>query len=153
VVEQPPPSQPPRTTWWSRNWKWAVPVLCVLGVLVALLPVLLVGAGAYFVFSLVDHTFKSSGGYQQALVLARSDPAVTAALGTPIKDGWFPTGNVDSSGTRGTSDLAIPVSGPRGKGTLYLRAVSDMGEWRFTQLVLKVHGTGETIDLLAGRVP
>jgi len=144
---------PQATTWWGRNWKWVVAVLCVAGVLGIVLTVLIVVAGAYFVFSLVDRTFKSSGGYQEALAIVRSDPRAVRALGTPVDDGWFPTGHVDSSGTRGTSDLAIPVSGPRGSGTLYLRAESEMGVWRFTQLVLKVKDTGEEIDLLAGRSP
>ena len=140
--------QPPRPSWWSRNWKWAVPVICVVAVVVTVLPFLVIGAGAYFVVSFIDHTMKSSGGYQQALTLVRSDPAALEALGSPIKDGWFPTGHVDSSGTSGTSDLAIPVSGPNGGGTLYVNATREMGDWHFTRLVLKVKGTGEEIDLL-----
>ena len=140
--------QPPRPSWWSRNWKWAVPVICVVAVTAALLPVLVVGAGAYYFFSFLDHTFKSSGGYQQALALTRSNPEARQALGTPIKDGWFPTGHVENNGSVGSSDLAIPVSGPNGGGTLYVRATSDMGAWHVTRLVLKVKSTGEEIDLL-----
>jgi hypothetical protein len=138
----------PRPSWWSRNWRWVVPVICVVAVMAVVLPLLFIGAVAYSVFSIVDHTFKSSGGYQQALAVVRSDPAAIRALGTPIKDGWFPTGHVESGGTSGTSDLAIPVSGPNGGGTLYVNATSVMGEWRFTRLVLKVKSTGQEIDLL-----
>jgi hypothetical protein len=142
------PQPQPRPSWWSRNWKWALPVFCVVGVVAVALPFLVVGAGAYFFVSFLDRTIKSSGGYQQALALTRTNPAAVSALGTPIKDGWFPTGNVDSGGSRGSSDLAIPVSGPAGSGTLYVRATSDMGDWHITQLVLKLKSTGETIDLL-----
>jgi hypothetical protein len=138
----------PRPSWWSRNWKWAVPVICVVAVLAVVLPLLVVGAGAYLFVSFMDHTFKSSGGYQQALALIRSNPAAIQALGTPIEDGWFPTGHVESGGSTGSSDLAIPVSGPDGGGTLYVRATSDMGSWHITRLVLKVKKTGEEIDLL-----
>ena len=112
------PSQPPRPSWWSRNWKWVVPVICVVAVTAVVLPLLFIGALAYSVLSIVDHTFKSSGGYQQALAMVRADPAAMEALGTPIEDGWFPTGHVESGGSTGTSDLAIPVSGPNGGGTL-----------------------------------
>ena len=59
--------------------------------------------------------------------MVRSDPAAIQALGTPIEDGWFPTGHVESGGSTGSSDLAIPVSGPNGGGTLYVHATSDMG--------------------------
>lgn len=142
------PGQPPGPNWWGRNWKWVVPVLCVVGVVAVVLPFLIVGAGAYLFVSFLEGTMKSSGGYQQALTMVRSDPAAIQALGTPIDDGWFPTGHVESGGTSGTSDLAIPVSGPKGGGTLYLNATREMGEWHFTRLVLKVKSTGEEIDLL-----
>jgi hypothetical protein len=109
--------------------------------------------GIYLFATFFLHTMKSSGGYPEALAAVRSDPAAVRALGTPIKDGWFPSGNVQSSGTTGESDLAISVSGPKAKGTLYVRATKSMGDWRFTMLVLQVKGTGERIDLLAGTSP
>jgi hypothetical protein len=142
-------AQMPRPSWWSRNWKWVVPVAVLAGVALATIAVL----GTYFVATFFLHALKSSGGYQEALATARSNPAAVQALGTPIKDGWFPTGNVQSSGSTGESDLAIPVSGPRAKGTLYVRATKTMGDWRFTMLVLQIKGTGEKIDLLAGAAP
>jgi hypothetical protein len=120
----------------------------LVAVVATLLPFLIVGAGAYLFISFLDGTMKSSGGYQQALAMARADPVAIQALGTPIKDGWFPTGHVESGGSGGSSDLAIPVSGPNGGGTLYMRATSDMGDWHITRLVLKVKSTGEEIDLL-----
>jgi hypothetical protein len=141
--------QTPRPSWRSRNWKWVAPVAVLAGVALTSFAVL----GTYFVVTFFLHAMKSSGGYQEALATARSNPAAVQALGTPIKDGWFPTGSVQSSGTTGESDLAIPVSGPRAKGTLYVRATKSMGAWRFTRLVLQVKGTGEQIDLLAGTAP
>ena len=120
----------------------------MVGVAAVVLPLLFVGALAYLLSSWIN-TMKSSGGYQQALAMVRADPAAMEALGTPIDDGWSPTGHVESGGsTGGTSDLAIPVSGPNGGGTLYVNATSVMGEWQFTRLVLKVKSTGEEIDLL-----
>ena len=100
--------QTPRPNWWSRNWKWVVPVIVVAGILLAAVPV----AAIYFFAQFFLHSMKSSGGYPEALAAARANPAVVQALGTPIKDGWFPSGNIESSGSTGESDLAIPVSGP-----------------------------------------
>ena len=31
-------NQPPRPNWWSRNWKWLVPVLCLAGVVMVAVP-------------------------------------------------------------------------------------------------------------------
>jgi len=141
--------QAQRPTWWSRNWKWFVPVL----VLVVLVLVAGAVATVYLFVSVVFGALKSSGGYQEALTAARSDSAVVRALGTPIKDGLLPAGDVNTSGSTGRSDLAIPVSGPKGSGTLYVKATRSASGWSFTELVLKVEGSGETIDLLAGSSP
>jgi hypothetical protein len=141
--------QTPRPSWWSRNWKWVVPVLVFTGIVATAVPLVAI----YFFASFLLHTMKSSGGYQEALAAARGNPAAVQALGTPIKDGWFPTGKVESGGTSGYSDLAIPVSGPNGSGTLYVRATSSMGTWRLTMLILQIKGTGERIDLIGGNSP
>ena len=138
--------QRPRPNWWSRNWKWFVPVLGVIVILLA------VGSIALFV-TLLFSTMKSSGAYKQALVAARADPAVEQALGAPIDAGFIVSGSVSVSGSSGDADLSIPVSGPKGKGTLHVRATRSMGEWQFTELVLEVAQTGERIDLLAGATP
>jgi len=142
-------SQPPRPSWWSRNWKWVVPVIVVAGVVATAVPLLAI----YLFGSFFLHTMKTSGGYQEALAAARGNPAAAQALGTPIRDGWFPTGRVESGGTTGQSDLAIPVSGPNASGTLYVRATSTMGTWHITLLVLQIRGSGQRIDLLAGSAP
>ena len=142
-------NQPPRPNWWSRNWKWLVPVVCLAGVVMVAVPLVAI----YLFASFFLHTMKTSGGYQEALAAARVNPAAVQALGAPIKDGWFPTGNVEGGGSSGSSDLAISVSGPKAGGTLYVRATSSMGDWHLTMLVLQLKGTGERIDLLAGSTP
>jgi len=142
-------NQPPRPNWWSRNWKWLVPVVCLAGVVMVAVPLVAI----YLFASFFLHTMKTSGGYQEALAAARANPAAVQALGAPIKDGWFPTGNVEGGGSSGSSDLAISVSGPKAGGTLYVRATSSMGDWHLTMLVLQLKGTGERIDLLAGSTP
>jgi len=144
-------SQPPGPNWWSRNWKWVVPVIVVaglVGVVLAALPLVAI----YFFASFFLHTMKTSGGYQEALAAVRANPAALRALGTPIKDGWLPTGNIEAGGSSGVADLAIPISGPDGGGTLYASATRSMGDWHLTMLVLQLK-TGERIDLLAGSSP
>jgi len=142
-------NQPPRPNWWSRNWKWLVPVVCVVGVVMTAVPLVAI----YLFASFFLHMMKTSGGYQEALAAARANPAAVQALGAPIKDGWFPTGSIEGGGSSGSSDLAISVSGPKARGTLYVRATSSMGDWHLTMLVLQLKGTGERIDLLAGSNP
>ena len=82
---------PPPSTWWSRNWKWCVPVLAVL--LLALFAAFVFG-----ILALVFGAMKSSDPYRHAMARVQTDPAVTAALGTPIQAGWLVQGNLSSNG-------------------------------------------------------
>lgn len=133
-------TQPQRTDWWGRNWKWFVPTGCLaLLVLVAV-----------FVCSIVLVVFsamKSSDAYQTALARAKADPRVIAALGSPIDAGFFVSGSTHVTGSSGEADLSIPISGPKGNGTLYLVASKSAGEWTFSKLVVEMKETGQRIDL------
>ena len=127
--------------WWSRNWKWFVPVGC-LGT------ILIFSAFIVLILSLIFGIMKSSDVYRDALETARADSAVVEALGVPIEEGWFVTGNIDVSGSSGDADLAIPISGPRGKATLYVKAAKSAGQWEYSTLVVDLENTGERIELL-----
>ncbi len=133
----------PAKSWWGRNWKWMVPLWVVT-------PMLLFGGLITLVVLLVFGLVQSTLAYQEALAAARSDVEVTAALGTPIEAGRFVTGNVEVNPGSGYADLVIPISGPKGEGTLYVEAQKARGQWYFTTLEVTVAGTNDSYDLLAG---
>lgn len=141
VPSTPPPltPQPSRRGWWSRNWKWFVPTGCFT--LIALCVIFFVCI-FFFAFSIL----KSSDVYKTALDRAKNDPRVVAALGTPIHEGLVPSGKTNVSGPSGEADIGIPISGPKGKATIYAVATKSAGEWAFSKLAVKIDG-GETIDL------
>ena len=95
-----------------------------------------------FVFGVL----KSTDVYKTALTRAKENSRVTAALGTPIHDGMFVSGNTRVTGGSGQANLAIPISGPNGKGTIYAEATKSAGEWNFSKLAVKIDN-GEMIDL------
>lgn len=130
---------PPPSTWWSRNWKWCVPVLAAL--LLALFAAFVFG-----ILMLVFGAMKSSEPYRHAMTQAQTDPAVTAALGVPIQAGWLVQGNFSSNGPDGEANLSIPLDGPKGDGTLFVVAKKHAGEWRYETLAVNVDG-GERIVL------
>jgi Cytochrome oxidase complex assembly protein 1 len=116
------PLRPPATptpNWWTRNWKWFVPAGCLT---VALLSVVFVGSILLVVFS----AMKSTDVYKDALSRAKADPAVIEALGSPVKDGLLVSGNANVNGASGESNLAIPISGPKGKGQFTSRQKSHL---------------------------
>jgi hypothetical protein len=132
--------------WFGRNWKWAAPTGC-------LVLVLLVGAFIASIFYFVFSMMKTSETYQHALQSARGDAEVVAALGEPITEGWFVSGNWEENGASGQANFAIPVSGPKGGGTVYVEARKSAGQWHYATMVVEVDGSGERIDLLDQAMP
>ena len=130
------------TTWWQRNWKWFVPVCFGSIVLFAGFIVLIV--------TIVFGMLKSSDAYKDALAMARANPHVRDALGSPIEDGFLVMGNINVSGSSGQADLSIPVYGPQGNGTIYVVASKSVGQWTFLRLTVDIKATNERIDLIGG---
>jgi len=108
-----------------------------------------IGSLLVIVFSAI----KSTDVYKEALARAKADPAVIEALGSPIKDGFLVSGNTNVNGPSGESNLAIPISGPEAKGTIYLSANKSLGQWNYSGLVVEVRQTHQRIDLLKKSVP
>ena len=102
---------------------------------------------------IVFSAMKSTDVYKEALARAKADPAVIEALGSPIKDGFFFSGNTNVNGASGESNLAIPISGPKGKGTIYVSADKSLGRWNYSGLVVELGQTHQRIDLLHKTAP
>jgi len=135
------PAQQQPKSWMARNCLWVVPVGC-LGLLLL---------GAAFIGVVITFTMggiKSTDAYKEALARARANPEVSAALGEPVTAGWFVQGKVNVSGPTGDADLSIPLSGPKGKGTLYLTAHKEAGVWKYQVLEVAVEGRPDRIKLL-----
>ena len=109
----------------------------------------MIALGVVFVLCIVFFVFsvlKSSDAYQNALTRAKNDSRVVAALGSPIKEGLVPSGKTNVNGSSGEADIAIPISGPKGKATIYAVGTKSDGKWEFSKLSVQVDG-GNTIDL------
>ncbi len=135
-------------SWWGRNWKWLVPLGCVS-------PLVICGGCISVVVGILFGVFgviKSSEPYQEAMARARANPAVLAALGEPITEGFFIQGNINLSIVNGqetgTANLAIPISGPKGTATLRVAATKAGGKWNYHLLNAELGEANQTIDLL-----
>ena len=67
------------------------------------------------------------GRLQGCIAHAKTDPAVIEALGSPIKNGFLVSGKTNVNGASGESNLAIPISGPKRKGIIYVSANKSLG--------------------------
>jgi hypothetical protein len=108
-----------------------------------------VGSVVLIVFSAV----KSTDVYKDALARAKAHPSVIEALGSPIKEGFLVSGNTNVNGASGEANLSIPISGPKGKGTVYVAANKSLGRWNYSGLIVEIEKTHQRIDLLERPIP
>ena len=146
ITPAPPLDNAPRPNWWSRNWKWFVPVGCLT--IVALFAAFIVA-----VVMLAVGSMKSTEAYKMAMAQVEKNPRVVERLGKPIEAGLFIGGSIHVEGSSGKADLTIPISGPKGKGTIYVDATKFAGEWKFNRLEVGFEGDPNRIDLLEQSPP
>ena len=127
--------------WFERNWKWFVPTGCLSLIIIISL---LVGG---FLFT-VTKLMKRSDVYVQAVQIVTQNEQCIEALGEPIEAGWFFSGSIHVSGPSGSAELAIPVSGPKGEGTIYVKAHKEAGKWDFKILEVEIEGQVERIKII-----
>ncbi len=108
-------------------WAFLVLMMIVVG------GVTVIGGGMAWLFN----GLARSEGAVQALKRASDAPAVTAKLGSPIVRGTFASGSysVNSDGT-GRIDLSLPVSGPKGSGTLLVVGSRTANQWSYSRLII-----------------
>jgi hypothetical protein len=125
-------------SWLARNWKWMLATVFVCGA------VFVVG-----IFALVMGAMRGSDVAREATARAQANALVGQRLGTPISEGWIVGGSINVSPGAGDADLSVPISGPKGKGTVYVRAQKAGGEWTYSLMLATIEGSSERIDLLA----
>jgi hypothetical protein len=129
-----------RKSWLGRNWKWLL--------LASFLVILCVGLG---IFALIMRWMRGSDVALEALAKAQANPAVVQRLGAQIEEGWLTSGAINvGAGGSGDANLAVPISGPKGKATVYVTAQRIAGVWNYSQMIAGIESTGEKIDLLSG---
>ena len=124
----------------QRNWARA-------GVAVFLAFILFGAAVFYGVTALM----KGTDAYKISMKQVKASPEVVAALGQPISAGWVVTGNTRLSGSSGTADLSIPISGPKGEGRVLSQATKVGGTWIIHLLVVRIDGVAKPIILINER--
>jgi hypothetical protein len=139
-------------SWWGRNWPWAGPLGCLgCGGCAGLLVFLFAFGGVASIFGVLSASFASAEPVQEALELARRNPAVIEALGEPIEiGGGLPGGSLSTSPTEGSADVSLPLQGPNGKARLFVVADKEAGEWTTRRAEVEIPGEPGRIDLLAG---
>lgn len=95
---------------------------------------------------LIGASMKSSEVFKMAIGKIEASAQVTAVVGKPVSTG-MPMGQFEVSGPRGRADLSFSVEGPDGKGTAYVEATKDLGQWKIERMVFEEDGSGRRISL------
>jgi hypothetical protein len=131
-----------RKGWFSRNWKWLVPTLFIVFLV---FPLALLAS--------VFAAMKNSDAAKESVLRAQKNALVVQKLGTPIKEGWLVSGSINTSTTSGDADLAVPISGPKGQGKVYVTAHKGAGAWDYQVMVAAIEGSDQRINLLSDVEP
>lgn len=142
-------NQGEKSGWGAGTW-----IACGCGgcILVILLFIGLAVGGVVTVGGLTFLGIRKSDVFEEAMQRARTNPDVVEALGEPIEAGLLISGSFQITPTSGAADFSIPVSGPKGKGKLYVVATKSAGQWEFNTLELEVEQSDLRIDLLGGEI-
>ena len=132
-------ASPTRRSWLGRNWKWLLATFLLGGL-----------ALIFGFFALIMGAIRSSDVAKASVAMAQSNRQVAQQLGSPIEEGWLLSGSVNVSNASGDADLSVPISGPNGKGTVYVTAHKSAGRWHYSVMQVAIDGSDERIDLLAG---
>jgi hypothetical protein len=123
----------PHRSWLRAHWK---PVLVVwLGLALS---------GAVAAFLMIGN----SDAAKLAIATAQSNSVLAERHGLPLKTAWFVSGNIEVTPASGHAELAIPISGPKGTGTIYVEARKRAGIWHLEMLQFGNDGSSERLDLL-----
>lgn len=111
--------------------------------------VLVVGFAGFIVFiaTVVFGAMRKSTPYQEAVQRAQHDPRVVAALGDPVKPGWWSSGSINTHNNDGDARFDIPISGPKGSATLHVISTKTDGKWFYNRMYVERKGQPE-IDLM-----
>lgn len=134
---------PLERSWLDRHARWKIPLGC-------LIVVFLLCTFVAVVLAIIDVSFRNSMVYQEALARAERSPEVTSRIGEPLRPGHVFQGKLNVSGSTGNANMAIPVTGPRGKATIVLDARKVGGAWVFRTLCVQFNGQSGTVNLLEG---
>lgn len=104
---------------------------------------------ASMIVMVVFYFIRTADGTEEAVRRARQHPEVLAALGEPIEVGWLITGNVNGTGVGSTVKVSIPLSGPKGSGTLAAHGWRETEQtWNFSVLSFAPKDASSAINLL-----
>lgn len=128
-------------SWWSRNWKWVVPVGGCFTIIV--LGIILIGGALFSFFGAV----KSNSGSDAAFKIVQNNPAVIEVLGEPIEKESFGNYKVNYNNGHKTAEASFSIKGPKGDALVEIKSSGEDENLIYEVFQVSLDETGEIIDL------
>lgn len=106
----------------------------------------LAAAGIFAAVAAYRHWVTSIPVYAQAVSIAEASPQVRELVGSPVREGWFVLGTRRDAGQGGFAQMTIPISGPRGKGKVFVVGNRARDQWTLERIAFST-GKDELTDL------
>ena len=128
--------------WWSRHWRWAMPLAVLL---------VLAGAGGEVAWSVLrwSEAARESPPMREAMRRAGCSIELVEAFGEPLRAESMPLGSMQTA-INGQRDVGLTVAleGPRAHGRLFVKGTRSDDVWDYP--VMYVLGENkQTFDLTA----
>ncbi len=115
---------------------------------------IIAGVMVFGIFSLVIGGLyfgtKSTEEFKCAIAEVRKNEKAVAALGSPIEDGYLVIPNIEISGSRREVYFSVPLTGPKGSGTLTVSSYRDQFRSDF---MMSLESGNKTETLYKGTYP
>ncbi|WP_372366297.1 cytochrome c oxidase assembly factor Coa1 family protein [Candidatus Uabimicrobium sp. HlEnr_7] len=93
--------------------------------------------GTFAIVYLLQVGMKSSIPYKKAVEFIRQDKKIIEHLGKPINEGIFLSGVLEDKKSSGDAKFAIPISGPKGSGTVHAVILKKDNIWTISVMLFQ----------------
>ncbi len=82
---------------------------------------------------------EDSKPYVHAFELINNDEQLIELLGSPIAKDGAVQGNIDWINGNKSAQMSIPISGPKGSGTLFINATGKGETWNYHEIRVEIN--------------
>lgn len=122
--------------WWSRNWKWLVPICGLM--LISILIFFTTGMNG--IATDFAQAYSETELYEDAIEKVNSEPKINEILGEikPIDKLTILEGEVRYSNANNTVNSTVKINGSKGKANMDISADKIDGKWNYTKINVRI---------------
>ena len=129
-------------SWFTRNWKWALPLGCLSTIGLFVVGIILFGIIGF------SKIFNGNNDVtSKAIDLINNEQVIVQQLGSPIDSNGMMQGAISTTNDGGNADISVPLKGPNGTGTMFIKAVKVNDKWNYERIAVQIDKTNEIIEI------